>query len=244
MRQSNSTRLPIQKETAAQSTRKRDDLVQQTQSAKKKVDVTLVIDATASMGPYLMAIVAALNFLIDCLVDSALSVAIALVIFRDELTGQETRLYPVGTPPDELKAVLHNTMPEDGGDEPESALPAIHKALTLPGYRQGAQKVLLLITDAHCHMNEAGLVPGMITEELTKCNALFFACAPDVPPYVEFVNATHGTLFAIKPDLDADTFRSILGALAAKTVKTIKMNEDLEVARKFSDEIRKTIKLS
>ena len=204
------------------------------------VDMSIVLDATGSMGSFIAAVVKALHFTLDYFVAGALDVHFGLVIFRDELIGEMPELHPIGTPPKELKHVLSRTPATGGGDEPESSLPALVKALGLPGYRTGARKVLLLCTDASAHDPHGNLTSQMVLQELKRHRALLFACTPDMEPYKTLVAVTRGALFHIRPNLDQSTFENVLDNVARATVRTVRMLDSDDATRRAVDEFRKT----
>ena len=205
------------------------------------VVIVFVIDATGSMARYIDGAVRAVTGFIDILVEGSLQPSLGLVIFRDELIEEPTLCYDVGTAPEEIKRILRSTEATGGGDEPESSLPAIMKALDLPGFASDARKVLIHVTDAGCHDPENGLGSDEVLARLKKEKVLFHACCPDTPPYTTFVNATGGTLFPIRTDLQADTFAGVMLSFARSTVKTLQMGDTAntqEVARKRLRETR------
>lgn len=195
------------------------------QQRKRKVIMHLALDATSSMGPYLLALVRALMFFVERLMNSNLEPLFSLTIFRDELCGEPTITYPVGTPPEEIKRLLSVVEVQGGGDEPESDLPAINKTLDLSA-GMTLPKVLFLLTDASCHDPESGISSSAIHARLTAEQVLFFACSPPIRPYTDFANATGGMLFPIKDKMDVDAFKAILSSLTATTVRTLRKIED------------------
>ena len=204
------------------------------------VVVVLLMDATASMAGYLKGAVRALTGFVDILFAGNLQPSLALVIFRDEQIGEPTQCYDVGTPAENIKGILHQTMATGGGDEPESSLPAITKALDLPGFPTGARKVLIHVTDAPCHDPENGLTAAGVLERLKQEGVLFHACCPDIEPYKKFVNATGGTLFPIHTGLREDEFEKVMLSFARTTVKTLRIGESAGVGELARQQLRKT----
>lgn len=204
------------------------------------VDVVICMDATESMVPFLRAMVCCILYFIDQCMRSSLDVQLGAVIFWDELYGEYPESYPVGTPPEELKAIFERTKARGGGDIPESALPAIDKDLSLPGFRPGAQKVLLLITDAPCHDPEGNITSSDILERLKSEQVLTFCCTPNISPYREFASATRGELFPIQPNMSPDAFKDILDALVHKTKVTMKLRDESRALDEAREAIRKT----
>ncbi len=193
-------------------------------SHKRPVIIQLVLDATGSMEPYLKSVVMALVYLLDSLVACNLSPVFSLTIFWDELLGEYPDVYPIGTPPEKIKNILKATQARNGGDVPESDLPAIMKTLDLSS-GQTPQKVIILLTDAPSHDPESGISSSQVMARLSREKVLFFACSPEISPYTDFVRATQGMLFPIKPDMNPDSFKVMFAQLTATTVKTMRAAE-------------------
>ncbi len=194
------------------------------QQGRRRVIVQMVLDATESMERYLRRVVAAMLFFVDELTSSNLEPVFCLTIFRDEIEGEMPEIGPLGMPPEKIKDILKNTRTQGGGSIPESALPAIWKTLDVAEHETD-QKVLFLLTDAPCHNPESGISAQGVAARLAQKQVLFFACSPKIQPYTDFVTATGGLLFPITPDMDADSFKAMLSALTATTVKTMRMAE-------------------
>jgi hypothetical protein len=205
-------------------------------------DIVFVLDATLSMSPFIQGVIFALLGFLDILEKASIDAALGLVVFRDELIGEQPVCYDVGMPAGQIREVLRRTVASGGGDRPESSLPAIHHALDLSGYRPDAQKILLLITDAPPHDPEGNVTSEQVLERLCAERVLFFACCPrDVPAYVRLVNATEGTLFSIEPGLKPETFKDVLLSVAHVTVKqTLSMQQSRTIQDVAREELRKT----
>lgn len=117
------------------------------------VDVVFVLDVTASMQWALNDLKKGIGKFAEALSRDQLNFRLGLVTFQD-----------LTIPDEKVEVVLFNGEPfttdatvfrdkvgqlraEGGGDIPESSLEGVSKALEMP-FRQGASKVLLLITDA------------------------------------------------------------------------------------------------
>jgi hypothetical protein len=181
----------------------------------------MVLDATGSMEPYLRQVVAAMLFFVDKLTASNLDPVFSLTVYRDEIEGEMPEIGPLGMAPEKIRDILKKTRSFGGGSEPESALPAIWKTLKTAEH-ETSQKVLFLLTDASCHNPESGISAEDVAARLAREQVLFFACSPKIQPYTDFVAATGGLLFPITPDMDTDSFKALLSALTATTVKTMR----------------------
>ena len=206
-----------------------------------QTDLVYVLDATSSMQPYIDGARDGMIGAIDAHVEQQLDTQIGLVVFRDELIGEKTQWVPVGTPPETIKSILARTHALGGGDPPESSLPAIVRALGLPGYRPGARKVILHVTDAPPHDPECGLTSDVVLAQLKQEDALFFACTPKIDPYLTFCNRTGGTLWELTKHMSSDSFCDLLvrevGPVTAKTVKRSASSETDD----FALEARRTL---
>ena len=191
--------------------------------ARIMIDLVILVDGTGSMQDYIDGVREALLHFVDVLVEMELDLRIALVVFRDELRGEKPQCVPVGTSPEAVKRIMANTTAHGGGDIPESSLRAIMHALDLQGFRAGARKVLLLVTDAPPHDPEDNVTSETVLSRLKQEDVLFFACAHKCDQYVKCCNWTGGTFWELTPDISSDAFSDLLvDDVAPTTVKTIK----------------------
>jgi len=187
-------------------------------STRLLLNLVIVLDVTWSMRPYIQGVVRALVHFLEILASGRIDGRVGLVLFRDLKEGEPMHIWRIGTEPLELKAILESTPARGGGSEPESALPALDAALNLEADSAGSCRVVLLITDAPCHDPEDQYTSDFIRRRLQENQVLFLACAPPVTSYVEFANATGGSLFGIAPNMDPDTFAKLLLDVANVTV--------------------------
>jgi hypothetical protein len=206
-----------------------------------RVDIVMVIDVTGSMGPYIQGVFLAVDGFMQILTEGGVDPCFGLVLFRDEKYGEMPECYDLGIPPERIRAILNQTKAKGGGDEEESSLPAIKRALGLGGYREGAQRILLFITDAPPREPEHGLTSESILAMLRDNAAVLFACTHREEPYSTFANATQGMLFPIEPGLKPETFKDVLLSVAHVTVKqTLNMQQSRTIQDVAREELRKT----
>jgi len=199
--------------------------------------LVIVLDATESMQPCIDGARQALYGMLDILDKSKISAKLGSVIFRDELIGEEANVTPLGVAPEALKNLLRSTRAEGGGDEPESSLPALMKAVDLlSDAAQGASRMILHITDARPHDPEGSLTAASVRDALLESRAIYLGCTPAIEPYKTFANVTGGTLFTIHSGLDAESFGDILESVAHASVHTIRQGE-----AGISDDTRKIL---
>lgn len=191
----------------------------------RPVDIVFVIDVTQSMQPYIDAIKRNMVTFAHDLAEHNRDYRLGLVTFedyvvsaypdcncayRDALTSNvNTFVNWVGT--------LHAG---GGGDIPEDQLDALAYASKLP-FRPQAQAILILITDAPCHVagdgpdregdaayrahtkpgaNVTNLTGPEVAKMLKRQGLTLYAVAPPPfiePAYAEIVKATHGRSFNI-----------------------------------------------
>lgn len=191
----------------------------------RPVDIVFVIDVTESMQPYIDAIKRNMISFAHDLAQHNRDYRLGLVTFED---------YVVSAYPD-CNCAYRNTLTPDvntfinwvgtlhatgGGDIPEDQLDALAYASKLP-FRPQAQAILILITDAPCHVAGDGpdregdeayrqhAKPGAnVTDQtgdtvaamLKRQGLTLYAVAPPPfiePAYAEIVKATHGRSFNI-----------------------------------------------
>ncbi len=191
----------------------------------RPVDIVFVMDVTESMQPYIDAVKQSMVAFAHDLAANNRDYRLGLVTFED---------YTVSKYKD-CNCAYRDTLTSDvnefvkwvgalhasgGGDIPEDQLDAMAYASTLP-FRPNAQVILILITDAPCHVrgdgpdregdlayrehknpnaNVTNLVPHDVSRMLRKQGITLYAVAPPPfiePAYAEIVKATHGRLYNI-----------------------------------------------
>lgn len=195
------------------------------QKTSKQILVTIfiVLDATESMHDVIAGAIKALIRFTELFFESDLVPVMGLVIFRDETYGEKTQVTPLGTDPEIIREILRGTRAEGGGDEPESSLPAIAKAIT--GFKDAgpeAKRILLHVTDASTHDPESGNTSSSVLSALKQGRIIYYGCAPAIEPYKSFANATGGTLFPLEKDIDSEAFKDVLLAVARHSIKTVR----------------------
>lgn len=214
-------------------------------AARITITIVVALDVTHSMRPVIQGVVRALIHFLNILAHGQIDGRVGLVLFRDLKESEPMQTWKIGTEPAHLRSILESTPAQGGGDVPESALPALDAALNLEGDSAGSLSVVLLITDASCHDPEGQHNSANILERLKANQVVFFACAPRISPYVEFANATGGTLFEIEPNMDADTFAKLLLDVAHATVtRTISLAQCSNVQQIALAELNRTQILS
>lgn len=123
---------------------------------RRRADIMFVLDCTASMKGELDAIRDAFISFAESIQADGVRARVGLVEFRDRLIEEEHRALlfdgePFTTDPESFRREVSTLRASGGGDEPESSLDAILLALRQP-FAPGANKVLVLVTDAPPHV--------------------------------------------------------------------------------------------
>jgi hypothetical protein len=156
--------------------------------------------------------------LIDKLATRAVDWTAAIVAFGDlTVTGDTIQATPFSNKVEVLKKSLHN-IPRNsgGGNEGESSLEALHKALSLKGYRRSAMKVFIFMTDEPALKNRH--TPSATITKLRKSETMVFVISDPLAYFKQMAAQTGGDWFQIKSGTD---FLSILDKLFKKMGETI-----------------------
>lgn len=120
------------------------------ESGSGMADIVVAMDTTDSMGPYIDEMKRHTRAFAAKVGDSGIDYRLALIDYRDLKFGERMTVYPFTGDVAEFQRRVDKMRPGGGRDIPESTLDAIEKALDLD-YRDGAQKILIVITDAPSH---------------------------------------------------------------------------------------------
>jgi hypothetical protein len=138
------------------------------------VDVVFVLDVTASMQWALNDLKNGIGTFADTLSRSQIDFRLGLVTFQDiTIPGEKIEVVqfdgsPFTANPTIFRDKVGLLKAEGGGDIPESSLEGMHEAVKMP-FRQGATKMLLLITDAPPKVARGGkTMEDIVTEVKTQ----------------------------------------------------------------------------
>ena len=199
----------------------------------RPVDIVFVIDVTESMQPYIDAIKQNMVAFAHDLAANNRDYRLGLVTFEDYVVSQ----YP------DCNCEYRNTLTSDvnkfvswvgplhaagGGDIPEDQLDALAYASTLP-FRPEAQAILILITDAPCHVKGDGpdrqgdeayrehkdpsvdvtdQTGATVAARLKNQGLTLYGVVPPPfiePAYKEIADSTHGRLYNIVSEANRGT---------------------------------------
>lgn len=169
-----------------------------------KADIVFVFDVTGSMGDEITGLKQRAFAFADALLSKGVDYRLGLVTFGDavdqvhDFTGDVT----------EFKAWIEGLRASGGGDTKENALEGLAQATKL-SYRNLAQKIVVLITDAPYH--QAGETGGGTTTYTTDSliallqdlRIVTHVVAPDQPSFHLLAEKTGGLWFNITGDFAA-----------------------------------------
>lgn len=193
---------------------------QVSQRSQPRCDLVFVIDTTGSMDDKIAGLLATCSKFVEQLSDSQIDWQIALVAFGDLLCGEKI----VATGFSHNVAVVKETLRKiprfgGGGNDGESSLEAIDKALGIGGYRQNTIKVMLLLTDepAHQHHLKASTTTGKLREK----GVLTFVIAPPLDYFKAMAKDTGGDWFQIGSETNFLSILEMLDKLITKVSTTV-----------------------
>jgi hypothetical protein len=154
----------------------------------QKVDLAVVFDDTGSMGEEISAMKSKVEGLTDQIKGAKLDARYALVTFKDIVSTKTNWT----DDPLAFKNYVNSLEAKSGGDEPEDAMDAIEKVFSI-GFRPDAQKVILVITDAHAHYKGDGTNYSIYTKDefmkdIKNSGAIFIPVSPTFKQSSEFVD--------------------------------------------------------
>ncbi len=126
----------------------------------QQLDLAVVFDETGSMGEEIDAMKSRINRLIKQLNASGLDARYALASFSDRVSVKSNWT----NDPDFIYEAIDSLKAFGGDDEPEASLDAIGAVLSM-GFRPDAQKIILVVTDAHAHEEGDGTAFSEYTQE-------------------------------------------------------------------------------
>ncbi|HUV71742.1 MAG TPA: vWA domain-containing protein [Clostridia bacterium] len=173
---------------------------------EKAVDLVFVIDTTGSMSDKIDGLLQTCVQFADEFANEGLDQRMAIVSFGDLYVPgdkiEATTFTPkVAVIQDCLERIPRNS---GGGNEGESSLEAVTKALQL-GFRPEAVKTIILITDEPAHQRE--IRAEEVTKRLLKQEVVTFVVSPPYRYFQEIAEKTGGSWFQVTATTD---FRSIL----------------------------------
>jgi hypothetical protein len=190
-------------------------------SARARADLVFVIDTTGSMNDKIDGLIESCESFVDKLARKRIDWAAAVVGFGD-LTVEGDRIVatPFSSSADRVKALLRG-LPRysGGGNEGESSLEALQAALSQTGYRLGAVKVLVLITDEPALQRK--LLPATVTGMLREAGAIAFVLSPNIKYFRAMATETGGEWWKVDSGGDFSKILDIFDRIATKVASTV-----------------------
>lgn len=181
----------------------------------RQIDLVFAIDTTGSMSDKIDGLLATCNRFVDELAKLTLAHRLAVIAFGDlTVPGDDITVFNFADDLGAVKKTL-SSIPRygGGGNEGESALEAVEKALSLQ-YRPGAVKALILISDEPALQHR--LKASDITHRLVQSEILTFVVSPDEAYYRAMAAKTGGTWYQVSAHTDFTGLLDMFRNLAAK----------------------------
>jgi hypothetical protein len=190
-------------------------------SAKALADLVFVMDTTGSMNDKIDGLIESCQSFVDKLAAKRIDWAAAVVGFGD-LTVEGDRIVatPFSSSADRVKALLRG-LPRysGGGNEGESSLEALQAALDQPGYRAGAMKVVVLITDEPALQRK--LRPSTMSGMLREAGAITFVLSPNLKYFRSMATDTGGQWWNVDSGGDFSQILAVFDKIATRVAATV-----------------------
>jgi len=192
------------------------------------VDIAFIIDQTGSMKQEVYEVKSNIIDFTRRLASRGVDYRLALITFSDRIERYKDFTEDVNT----FISWVDGLKISGGGDDNENALEGLYEATSFK-FRQSAQRIFILITDAMFHQRgdrgdgKTDFTTQSMKEFLIKQNVKLFAITPpQIPEYVELTEATRGKRFNIIEDFSSilDEFSESLTNLYAVTYR---INEEI-----------------
>jgi len=208
----------------------------------RPVDIVFVFDTTGSMSEEIEGVKNTSITFANKLRDSNRDFRLGLVAFGDEIREVRNRDDTLTADAEEFKGWIGRLWADGGGDEPEISLDAVKRATQMK-YRDGTQKVLILITDAPPHQKGDGtpfsqVVPEELVGQLRDQGFTVYAVAYDHPHFRRVVGETSGEFYDIHRESDFTGIIEKIGGLVAGQYRLTYIS-----ARPFYDGTRRAIEV-
>lgn len=188
-------------------------------TSARPVDIVFVFDTTGSMREEIDGVKRISIAFARKLRDNNRDFGLGLVAFGDEIREVQQPDGQLTADADEFKRWISRLTADGGGDDPEIALDGLERAIGMR-YRSGAQRVLILITDAPPHRRGDGtsfsrVVPDELADRLRRQSFTVYAVAYDDPIYRQVVDSTGGEFYDIDREPDFTGIIDRIGGLIA-----------------------------
>jgi von Willebrand factor type A domain-containing protein len=190
-------------------------------SAKARADLVFVIDTTGSMNDKIDGLIESCETFVDRLAKKHIDWAAAVVGFGD-LTVEGDRIVATqfSSNAGRVKTLLRG-IPRysGGGNEGESSLEALQAALSQPGFRDEAIKVLVLITDEPALQRQ--LRPSAVSGKLKEAGAITFVLSPNLKYFRSMAADTGGQWWNVESGGDFARILDVFDSIAKRVASTV-----------------------
>ena len=178
------------------------------------LDLCFLIDATSSMRPYIENVASSLWWMVNRLSRwRSINWRVGLTWYRDcHCDTSFFRQHPFVQEIGQVKHHLESLRADGGGDEPESAAYGLFHAArrdevtfdyptvrTIDPWRPSAKRVVFLVTDASCHLDDPGVSVRDALQAALLAGVHVYVLGPWTwQPYQQICQATKGKLFRVE----------------------------------------------
>jgi Mg-chelatase subunit ChlD len=153
---------------------------------RRGLDVVFVVDATASMGPFIVAARATVDEIIVELATVVPSLRLGIVAYRDHEDDWLVRSVELTDDRYQIHNFLLDLEAQGGGDFPEALDEGLRVAIRELSWRPGARRVIIIVGDAPVHPeNETAMnsmIRGFARDKNSLVNVLYTGADPNRPP--------------------------------------------------------------
>ncbi len=186
-----------------------------------KVDLVFVIDTTGSMSNKINGLLKTCNKFVDQFARIGLDHRVAIMAFGDLKVPEDKIVTTKFTADINVTKKSLKNIPRfsGGGNEGESSLEAMHKAIDMK-YREDAVKVLILITDEPAHQDQ--MRAADVTKMLTANDFLVFTVAPNIGYYKTMAKNNGGKWYKVGRRTDFTDMLKMFQHIANKVTQTVR----------------------
>ena len=195
--------------------------------SRPAADIVFIIDTTGSMDDKINGLLQTCAKFLDELARKRIDWRIAVIAFGDlTVPGDTIQATGFMNNVETVKKVLMSVPRNNGGgNDGESSLEAIDKALSLRNYRKNAIKAFIVITDEPAlqnHRSAATMIKTLRSKEI-----IAFVVSPEYQYYEDMATQTGGQWFQITPTTDFTSILKMFDKLTetiTQTVETIQLH--------------------
>lgn len=183
--------------------------------ATRKVDLVYVIDTTGSMNNKIKGLLATCERFVEEFAELELDHRVAVVAFGDLKVPGDKIVGTSFTSKVEVTKKSLRKIPRysGGGNEGESSLEALDKALAMP-FRSHVVRVIILITDEPAHQHK--IRGSEMADRLAQEEVLTFVISPPLSYFKEMARRTAGKWYQVSATTDFTDMLELFKEVAEK----------------------------